>query len=121
MDGKVVRSNDKIFLLIARILTTYATLYYQWILYHQMLLQKATGAYQTGDKRPHDQKWDMAMDLPHKDFETIKQYQQKDIGLKPTRSQKTNGHFTAGEKTRMKQLETFGKTRNEEKEQFGTK
>lgn len=118
MDGKVVRSNDKIFLLIARILTTYVTLYYQWILYHQMLLQKATGAYQTGDKRPHDQKWDMAMDLPHKDFETIKQYQQKDIG--PTRSQKTNGHFTAGEKTRMKQLETFGKTWNEEKEQFGT-
>lgn len=114
MDGKVVRSNDKIFLLIARILTTYATLYYQ------MLLQKATGAYQTGDKRPHDQKWDMAMDLPHKYFETIKQYQQKDIGLKPTRSQKTNDHFTAGEKTRMKQLETFGKTWNEEKEQFGT-
>lgn len=59
MDGKVVRSNDKISLLIARILNTYATLYYQ------MLLQKATGAYQTGDKRPHDQKWDMAMDLPH--------------------------------------------------------
>lgn len=97
MDGKVVRSNDKIFLLIARILTTYATLYYQ------MLLQKATGAYQTGDKRPHDQKWDMAMDLPHKDFETIKQYQQKDIG--PTRSQKTNGHFTAGEKNFWKDLE----------------
>lgn len=99
MDGKVVRSNDKIFLLIARILTTYATLYYQ------MLLQKATGAYQTGDKRPHDQKWDMAMDLPHKYFETIKQYQQKDIGLKPTRSQKTNGHFTAGEKNFWKDLE----------------
>lgn len=97
MDGKVVRSNDKIFLLIARILTTYATLYYQ------MLLQKATGAYQTGDKRPHDQKWDMAMDLPHKYFETIKQYQQKDIG--PTRSQKTNGHFTAGEKNFWKDLE----------------
>lgn len=62
------------------------------------------------------------MDLPHKDFETIKQYQQKDIVQTEIHKviENKGGTFTAGEKTRMKQLETFGKTWNEEKEQFGT-